>query len=77
VTDSAPQAAGRLLAVCPDAPELLAVVALSKSILGSISLHPDSNVAEARQTEIFLGLCCPPQSYEEQGQVYDFGSLER
>jgi hypothetical protein len=34
--------------------ELLAVVALGKSILGSVSLHPDSNVAEARQTKIFL-----------------------
>jgi hypothetical protein len=54
VTFSAPQAAGRLLAICPDVAELLAVVALGKSILGSISLHPDNNVADARQTKIFL-----------------------
>jgi hypothetical protein len=55
--------------------ELLAVVALGKSILGSVNLHPDGNVAEARQTENFLGFCCPRQSYEERGQVYDFGFL--
>jgi hypothetical protein len=54
VTVSAPQAAGRLLAICPDVAELLAFVALGKSILGSISFHPDSNVAEARQTKYFL-----------------------
>jgi hypothetical protein len=77
VTASTRQAAGRLLAVCPDVAELLAVVALGKSILGSISLHPDSNVAEARQTENFLGLCSPRQSFEEQGQVYNFGFLGR
>jgi hypothetical protein len=34
--------------------ELLAVVALGKSILSSISFHPDGNVAEARQTGNFL-----------------------
>jgi hypothetical protein len=61
VTASAPQAAWRLLAIRPDVAELLAVVALVKIFLGSISLHPDSNVAEARQTDNFLGLCCPLQ----------------
>jgi hypothetical protein len=75
VTASAPQASGRMLAVGPDVATLLAVVALGKSILGSRCLHPDSNVAEARQTESFLGLCCPRHSYEEQKQVYDFGFL--
>jgi hypothetical protein len=69
VTASSPQAAGRLLAVCPDVAELPEFVALVMSILSSISLHPDSNVAEARQMENFLGLCCPRQRYEEQGQV--------
>jgi hypothetical protein len=57
--------------------KLLAVVALRKNILGSISLHPDSNMAEAWQTENFLGLCRPRQGYEEQGQVYDFGFFRR
>jgi hypothetical protein len=72
VTAFAPQAAGRLLAVCPVVAELLAVMVLGKGILGSVSLHPDSNVAEASQTENFLGLCCPRQSYEEQGQVENY-----
>jgi hypothetical protein len=66
VTASAPQAAGMLLAICPHMAELLAVVALGKSNLGSMSLHTDSNVAEARRTENFPGHCCPRQIYEEQ-----------
>jgi hypothetical protein len=53
-TASVPRAAGRLLAICPDVAELLAVVALDKSILGCISLHPDINVTEARQTKNVL-----------------------
>jgi hypothetical protein len=68
---------GRLFAISPDVAELLAVVALGKSILCCISLHPDSNVAETWRMENFLGLCCPWQGYEEQGQVYDFGLLGR
>jgi hypothetical protein len=66
VTASAPQAAARLFAVGTDVAEPLAVVALGKSILGSINLHPVSNETEARQTEHFLALCCPRQIYEEQ-----------
>jgi hypothetical protein len=77
VCASAPQTAGRLFAITPDVAELLEFVALCKSILGSISLHPVSNVAGAWQTENFLRLCCPRQSYREQGQVYDFGFPER
>jgi hypothetical protein len=38
LTAPAPQAAGRLLAVCPDMAELLAVMALRKTILSSICL---------------------------------------
>jgi hypothetical protein len=52
--------------------ELLAVVAQGKSILGSISFHPDGNVAEAWLTENLIGLCDPRHGYEEQGQVYNF-----
>jgi hypothetical protein len=77
VTASAQQTAERRLAVCPNVAELLAVVALGKRILGSINFHHVINVAEVRQTENFLGLCCPPQNYEVQGQVYDFGFLGR
>jgi hypothetical protein len=77
MTASAPQAAGRRLALCPDVADLLAVVALGKNILSSISLHPDCDVAEVRQTENLLGLWCPRQGYEEQGQVYDFRFLGR
>jgi hypothetical protein len=71
VSTPAPQTLGRLFAVSPDVAELLAVVALGKSVLGYISLHPDSNVAEAWQTENFLGLCRPRQGYDEQGQILD------
>jgi hypothetical protein len=53
VSAPASQTAGRLFAINPDVVELLAVVALGKSSLGSISLHPDSNVEEAWQTENF------------------------
>jgi hypothetical protein len=45
VSAPAPQTAGMLLAISTDVAELLAVVALGKNILGSISIHPDSNVA--------------------------------
>jgi hypothetical protein len=77
MTASAPQSAERLLAVFPDFAELLVLVSLSEIILGSKSLHPDINVAEAAQTENCLRLCCPRYSYEEQVYVYDFGVLGR
>jgi hypothetical protein len=50
VTAPAQQAAGRLLAVCSDVAELLAVMALRKTILSS-----DYDVAEALQSGYFLG----------------------
>jgi hypothetical protein len=40
VTAPEPQAAGRLLAVCPEVAELLAVMALRKTILSSVCLYP-------------------------------------
>jgi hypothetical protein len=55
MTPYAPQAAGRLFAVCPDMAELLAVMDLRKTILSSICLHPDCDVAEGLQSENFLG----------------------
>jgi hypothetical protein len=63
VISSAPKAAGRLFAVCPDVAELLAVMALRKTILSSICLHPDCDVAEALQSENFLGFCHHWQGY--------------
>jgi hypothetical protein len=57
--------------------ELPAVVALRESALGSICLHPDSNVAEAWQMENFLGFCRTRQGYKEKGEVYCFGYLRR
>jgi hypothetical protein len=44
VIPSASQAAVRLFAVCPDVAELLAVMALRKTILSSIYLHLDCDV---------------------------------
>jgi hypothetical protein len=52
VTTPAPQVAGRLLAVCPDVAKLLAVMALLKTILSSVCLYPDRDMAEAWQSEI-------------------------
>jgi hypothetical protein len=68
---------GGLFAICPDVAELLAVVAVRKITLGSIYLRPDSNMAEARQTENFLGLCRPWQGYEERERVYYVGLFGR
>jgi hypothetical protein len=63
VTATAPQSAGKLLAVCPDVAELLAVMSLSKTILSSICLHPDCDMAEALKSEHFFGFCRPRQGY--------------
>jgi hypothetical protein len=57
VSAPAPQKARRWFTNFPDMAEFLAVVALRERVLSSISLHPDSNVAEARQTENFLERC--------------------
>jgi hypothetical protein len=73
----APQTAVTLSVISPDVADRLAVVALDKSILASMSLHPDSNVAEAWLMDIFLVISCPRQGYEEQWQVYDFGRFGR
>jgi hypothetical protein len=54
VAAPSPQATGRLLAVCSDVAELLAAVALRKTIMSFVHLYPDCNVAEAWQSENFL-----------------------
>jgi hypothetical protein len=53
VTASAPEVAGRLPAVCPDVAELLAVMAVRKTILCSICLHPYCHVAEECSLKIY------------------------
>jgi hypothetical protein len=45
----------QMLGVGPVVEELLAVMALRKPILSSVCLHPDCDVAEALQSEYFLG----------------------
>jgi hypothetical protein len=77
VTAPAPQAAGRLLAICPDVAKLLVVMVLRKTILISICLYADCNVAEVCQSENFLGFCRLRQGYQENGEVYDFLSFGR
>jgi hypothetical protein len=52
-----------VLAVYPDVAELLAVMALHKTILSSICLYPDCNVTEDWQSENFLGFSRPRQGY--------------
>jgi hypothetical protein len=47
VATSRPQATGRLLAVCPDVAEFLAVVTLRQTSLGFVRLYFDCNVTEA------------------------------
>jgi hypothetical protein len=58
-----PCAGARLLVVCPDVVEMLAVMALRKTILSSICLYPDCYVTEAWQSEHFLGFCRPRKDY--------------
>jgi hypothetical protein len=67
VSTPSPQGAGRLLTVCPHVDEPLAVVALCKTILSSICLYPDCDVADVLQWEKFLGFCHPQQGYCEKG----------
>jgi hypothetical protein len=46
--------------------ELLTVTALSKAILSSVNLHLNGDVAEAWQTENFLGFCHLGQGDKEE-----------
>jgi hypothetical protein len=68
VSTTAPKTVDRLFAISPDVAKLLAVVALGKSIMGSISLHPDSYVAVLAD-EKFPGTL--PSSAELQGTGAD------
>jgi hypothetical protein len=70
----APQTTWWLFAIGPDVTELLAVVTLRQSALGSICLNLYSSVGETMQMEYFLGLGCSRQGYEikEQGYLFRF-----
>jgi hypothetical protein len=46
--------------------ELLAVIALRKSVLGFVRLYPDSNMAEVCKPKDFLGFCRSWQGDKEQ-----------
>jgi hypothetical protein len=58
VTAPTPQTTWKLLAICPDMAELLAVVTLREARLGSVGLHFDCNIAKAFDLEDILGLGC-------------------
>jgi hypothetical protein len=65
-----------LLEVFPDVAELLAVVALRKTILGFIGLYPDCNEEKAWQSEHSLGFCRSGQGYENKGRFLVVASSE-
>jgi hypothetical protein len=54
MTASTPQTARWLLAIGPDVAELLAVVTLRETRLGSVCFHLYNNVANVCQVENFL-----------------------
>jgi hypothetical protein len=61
-----------LLAVCPDVAELLAVMALRKTILSSICLYPDCDVAEAWQLENFWDFAILDKGIRKRGRFMGF-----
>jgi hypothetical protein len=75
VTVTAPQAAGRFLAVCPNVAEFLAVMALRKTILCSICPCPDCDVTEAWQSEFSWDFAVLCKVIKKRG-VYNFDPLE-
>jgi hypothetical protein len=56
VTSPTQHTTRRLLAVSPDMAELLAVVTLLETSLGSICLYPDCNMVKAPPFEYLMGL---------------------
>jgi hypothetical protein len=61
VATTVPHTARRLSTVSPDVAKLLAVMTLSKASLSPIRLHPDGNVAKARQMKYCLRFRRPGQ----------------
>jgi hypothetical protein len=69
VAAPAPQTLWRLSTVCPNMPELLAVMALCKADSSSVGLHRDCYMAKGCQTKHFLRLSRSWQGDEEKGEV--------
>jgi hypothetical protein len=69
VTTSAPEAACSLLEVCRDVAYLPAGMARRKTILCSICLNSDCEMAEVLQQENILRFCHSRQGYQEEGEV--------
>jgi hypothetical protein len=59
VTAPTPHTTWRLLAVCPDMAEFLAVVTLREASLGSVGLYFDCNITKTSDLKDILGLGCP------------------
>jgi hypothetical protein len=59
---------GRLPAVCPNMPELLAVMALSKDILNFLRLYPNCDVAEVKQSENLWGFAVLGMQLRNRGR---------
>jgi hypothetical protein len=63
-----PQTSGRLTTVCPNMPELLAVVALCKTILSPVGLHPDCYVKRAVRQKISCDLAVLGKVIRKRGR---------
>jgi hypothetical protein len=66
---------GRLLAVCPDVAELLAIVALHELSLWLVGFNFFCCVAKAGWFKNFMGFLRPGKGYKEQGRACWCGSL--
>jgi hypothetical protein len=70
VTTSAPQASSRLPAVDPNVSKALAIVALSQTTFGLVTLYLNNYVADIFYFEYFLGFLVFHQGDEEEGKEY-------
>jgi hypothetical protein len=77
VAAATPQAAGRLLEICPDMSILLAAVALRKGILRSVCLYLDGNVAEVGNFNNSWDLVVLGIVTSNKGRVTDVPSSDR
>jgi hypothetical protein len=70
VTTSAAQTSKRLPAVDPNVSKVLAIVALSQTTFGLVSLYLNNYAAEICYFEYFLGFLVSHQGDEEEGKGY-------
>jgi hypothetical protein len=68
VTTSAPQTSRRLPAVDPNVSKALAIVAMSQTIFGLVSLYLNNYAAEVCYFEYFLRFLVSHQGDEEEGE---------